>query len=380
MKIGIVAGLAEGQKTGIGSYTLNLVKGLKEVDYQNEYFLLLRKEMKCAPVDQGHQIVLPLPMFICNMKGNFLLWQFFLLPLKLRRSREPVVTSPQYGPDMFSIFDVPGKKIISIHDVAPILELKSWDRISVALHKLLLPKVLKRVDRIITVSHFSKGEIVRHLKVNPDRINVIYQGIDEAFRVNSRQQVTSVVSKYKLPQDFILYVGLLHRQKNIPALIKAYAQLKRAGTKHKLVVAGGKVFGGDNTLFSLVENLELQKDVIFTGYVPDEDLAALYNAASVFAFPSLYEGFGLPPLEAMACGTPVVTSNRASLPEVVGDAALTVDPYDIDSLAEAINRLITDNGLRQEMIQRGLERVKAFSCQEAAKATLKVYQEVLEHG
>jgi glycosyltransferase involved in cell wall biosynthesis len=163
----------------------------------------------------------------------------------------------------------------------------------------------------------------------------------------------------------------------VQALLRAYATIKRE-ISHTLVIVGPKIYGGKTELSKLIKNLNLEDDVIFTGYVADEDLPAFYNGASIFVFPSLYEGFGLPPLEAMACGTPVITSNRASLPEAVGDAGIMVDPDDIEGLAKAMVKLTTDEELRQTMIKRGLERVKLFSPEKAAAATIEVYREVLD--
>ena len=203
---------------------------------------------------------------------------------------------------------------------------------------------------------------------------MVYNGKNERFKPLNQKEVAEVKQKYNLDFPFILFVGVLQPRKNIPTLIKAYYKLKKEGIKDKLVITGGKGWQYKE-IFETVERLNLQKEVIFTGHIPDDDLPKLYNAADLFAFPSLYEGFGIPPLEAMACGIPVITSNTGSLPEVVGDAGIMVDPYDIDGLAKAMYEVLNNEGLKEEMVKKGLERAKMFSWKKCAKEVLDVYEE-----
>lgn len=216
-------------------------------------------------------------------------------------------------------------------------------------------------------------DIIRYFKIPENKIKVIYLGVDEDYKPLSETEIRKVRQKYHLNYPFILYVGSLISHKNIPTLIKAFYKLKKYGLPHKLVITGKRGWKYKN-IFEIISKLNLQKDVVFTGYVQREDLPALYNAADLFVYPSLYEGFGLPPLEAMACGTPVITSNTSSLPEVVGNAGIMVDPYDIDGLAKAMYEVLTNEGLRAELRKRGLERAKMFSWKKTAEETLNVYK------
>jgi glycosyltransferase involved in cell wall biosynthesis len=188
--------------------------------------------------------------------------------------------------------------------------------------------------------------------------------------------VAAVRSRYRLPEGYVLFVGSVERRKNLRGLLQAYARLLETDVACPLVIVGTRRRGAGEIGRTLQE-LHLEESVIFTGYVPDADLPAIYTGADLFVFPSLYEGFGLPPLEAMACGTPVVCSNAASLPEVVGDAAIMVDPYDVEGLAEAMLRVLTDADLREHLRRKGLERARQFTWERTARETVAVYREVL---
>ena len=181
--------------------------------------------------------------------------------------------------------------------------------------------------------------------------------------------------KHDITFPFILYLGTLEPRKNLKSLILAYNEIKKKFPEYKLIIGGAKGWGYKN-IFQIIDNLGIDKDIIFTGYIPEKDLPSLYNSAELFVYPSFYEGFGLPPLEAMACGTPVITSNTSSLPEVVGNAGIMVDPNNVNQLADAMYKVLTDDNLRRDMIKKGLKRAKMFSWKKTAKETLKVYEEV----
>ena len=183
--------------------------------------------------------------------------------------------------------------------------------------------------------------------------------------------------RYNIDSQFILYVGNVESRKNVSLLIKSIYKLKKQGIKHKLVIIGARGFGFKQ-INELVIELKLSDEVIFTGYIPDEDLVKFYNAADLFVFPSLYEGFGLPPLEAMACGCPVIVSNTSSLPEVVGNAGILIDPHDFDALAEEMYQILTNNDLKQNLSKKSVTRAKLFSWEKTARETWKVYEKVLE--
>jgi glycosyltransferase involved in cell wall biosynthesis len=254
------------------------------------------------------------------------------------------------------------------------------------IYRYWLPRVLPRVDAVITVSQASKADIVRYLNIAPAKIYVAYPGVDARFHPLSEAEVARVRRRYGLPERYILFVGSVEKRKNLVGLLHAYARLLSGGAAAMpLVIVGARrraytQMPGAQEIEATLQSLVLEHKVIFTGFVPDADLPALYNGAVLFVFPSLYEGFGFPPLEAMACGTPVVCSNTASLPEVVGalgasaSAALMVEPYDVEGLADAIRRVIKDKALRQALRERGLARAQRFTWAQTARQVLAVYQ------
>jgi len=210
---------------------------------------------------------------------------------------------------------------------------------------------------------------------------VIYTSADPRFKfLRDKEAARSyILHQYGIKDPFILYVGTLEPRKNIPTLIHAFAKVKKDGFPQKLLLIGGKGWKYEE-IFSAINELSLTDQILIPGYVPDEDLVYFYNVADLFVYPSLYEGFGLPPLEAMACGTPVITSNKSSLPEVVGDAALLVDPLDVRALAGAIERVLANEELRAQLSERGLKRAKFFSWKKTAERTWEVYRAVGDRG
>lgn len=236
---------------------------------------------------------------------------------------------------------------------------------------------LKKANKIITISEFSKDEIVKYLGYPEDNIQVIYPAVDHDHYQERHDKEILKIFNISENDKVILYVGSEQPRKNFSSLIKAFSKLKKILPNAKLLKIGNpQQRGARNKLLKLIETLNLQRDIIFVGYVSEKDLPKFYNAADVLVFPSFYEGFGLPPLESMACGTPVITSNTSSLPEVVGDAGIMIDPYDVDTLAKSMYQILTNDELKNDMIKKGLERAKMFSWEQAAKETSKMYEEV----
>jgi glycosyltransferase involved in cell wall biosynthesis len=242
--------------------------------------------------------------------------------------------------------------------------------------KTLVPLSARRAAHILTVSQHAKREIVERYGLSPDKITVTYEAAGEQFRPIADPASLQVVrAKYGIGDSpFALALGNLQPRKNIARLVEAFAQY-RSPLPTSLVVAG-KAQWRESEVFRAVQRAGLAGRVIFPGYVDDADLPALYSAATVFVYPSLYEGFGLPPLEAMACGTPVISSNAASLPEVVGDAALLIDPNDTAALAQALHTVLAEPALHADLRRRGFDRAAQFSWQRCAAETLAVYRQV----
>jgi glycosyltransferase involved in cell wall biosynthesis len=237
----------------------------------------------------------------------------------------------------------------------------------------LLPRYIERADRIIAISHFTKQEILNLFPNLPEeKVAVTWLGVHERFKIASSAEKEDVRRKYQLDKPFILSVSTIEPRKNLKTLIRAFSQVKDR-IDHDLVLSGA--YGWKATdLNDVIRDLKLEGRVRFTGYIDIEELPALYTLADVFVYPSLYEGFGLPPLEAMACGCPVLTSNVASLPEVVGDAAETIDPLDVDALAGTMEQLLSDSVRRRALIDKGLQRARSFTWEKCARETVAVYR------
>lgn len=357
----------DGNRTGIGSYTYNLTRNLLRIDNENEYVLIHRYQTDNPIYREADEIIIPFPRIpLRETIGNNI-----LLPFKLRKYKLDIIHDPsQISP---FLFNPSPKKVLTIHDLTPILFPETHGGIHTFLQNNILPRSLKRVDSIIAVSNSTKNDIISYFKIAEARVKVIYNGVDEIFQVLHEDEMEDVKEKYEIKHPFILYVGTLEPRKNIPTLLRAFYLLKKKGIQHRLVIAGGKGWKY-KSVYKTVNELNLQKEVIFTGYIPSEDLPKIYNAADLFIYPSLYEGFGLPPLEAMACGTPVITSNTSSLPEVVGDAGILVDPLDVKKIADVMYKVLNNMDVRDRMVKRGLERAKMFSWEKCAEETLGVYE------
>lgn len=268
------------------------------------------------------------------------------------------------------------RKIITVHDLTPILFPEFHTKKTVWSFRHVISYSVKKADAIVADSFCTKKDLVERLGVDESMISVIHLGVDhERYHpVKDKMRLAQVRSRYRLPEEFILAVGTIEPRKNMLGLAKAYL---RAKTAHKLVIAGRRGWMSEPFFRMLESEPELKRDVILLDYVAEEDLPALYGLSQLFVYPSLYEGFGLPPLEAMACGTPVLTSDTSSLPEVVGDAALRVDPYDTDALANAIAKALSEPSLRKRLSRKGIERARAFTWDRSASEVLKVYDKAL---
>jgi glycosyltransferase involved in cell wall biosynthesis len=372
--------LLENKKTGVPLYQLRIVTRMQELypDFTYQFNLFTRGYDKGAIKNLSQLLNKPnTKIHECNWI-SFRVFKYLapIIPYSLIFGKK---TELVHFFDFFLPFGIKGKKIVTVHDMT----YKVYPKTLPFMIKLLLNWKLrsscKRADKIITVSEFSKTEIIRHFHIDPKKIVVVPNAVDNKwyFPVNDKEAIIQCKNKYVITGEYYLYLGTIEPRKNIEGLIDAYYRLKQKFSgAPKLVIAGKKGWLYD-VVFKKVETLNIKKEVLFLGYIADEDMAPLMSGALAFVYPSLYEGFGVPPLEAMACGVPVLTSNRASLPEVVGDAAITVDPLNIDEIAVALERLFTDKKLREELSLRGLERAKKFSWETAASKTIKLYEDLL---
>lgn len=264
--------------------------------------------------------------------------------------------------------------ILTVHDITPILFPKIFSKAGRLYMKFFLDFAKDKADKIITVSNQTKLDLMNHFQIPEEKIQTIYNGVDLAFFNDYSLDNNNYDNKYKY-KDYILYAGNIRPHKNLETLIKALNVLHSQNRKIPLIIIG-QTKNSYEELNKLIFEYKLQEYVKFTGWVENEELKYLYQNATVFAYPSLYEGFGLPPLEAMACGTPVVTTNVSSIPEVVGDAALQVSPLDFEEMAYALNGILESKSLQEDLSQKGLERVKLFQWDKTASEVYEVYEEV----
>lgn len=353
--------------TGIGRYIQNLIENLCKIDGKDAFGAVVN------PGDEG-EIKKAGNLEIFRTRSRIPVYSIreqALLPSEIKRSGPDLVHYPSFNMPLVNNRPV----VATIHDLIYYLNRGSCPNALAYLYaRFMFKKVVKKAQKIITVSEFTKEEVVRHLGVEADRVVVIHNGVSPLYRPVDTGERSEALSRYGIKGGYIFYVGNHQPRKNLVRLVQAFSALKNRD--HQLVLTG-RIDPRRADLYNAVNEKALEGRVLFIGPVPEEDLPALYSGASVFAFPSQSEGFGLPPLEAMACGAPVVSSNATSLPEVVGDAGLLVDPLDVSSIAGGIDTVLASLALQSELREKGLQRAKKFSWEAAAKKTLKVYEEVV---
>ena len=369
MEIGIDARAARWYRgTGIGTYTYQLIYNLNLIDNKNSYLLFWPDE-NYSDIHPGDNFNFKL-ISDDDRKDNF--WEEVHIPNILTDTKIQVYHVPQNG------IGLPDEKIcpyvVTIHDVIPykLPETVGPNYLKIFLEQM--PDIIKKADGIITVSEFSKNDIAKTLNIPLNKIFVTPLAAESIYYPMDRVKAKQLLSrKYKIDFDYILYLGGFSPRKNIKGLIESYYKIyKKLITPCKLLIVGkpGKSY---DDYKQLVNKLGLDDYVVFTGYIPVNDLPLFYNGAQLFLYPSLYEGFGLPPLEAMACATPTVTSNVTSMPEIVDGCAMTINPYDIDELAEAMHIILEDKKLWDHYSHIGFKRSMEFSWKTTAWKTLGVY-------
>jgi glycosyltransferase involved in cell wall biosynthesis len=357
---------------GIGTYVRNLVRHLARIDHETTYFLFCDDADEATLRDLAENFV---P--VVERSEGYSVMEHFSIPRQLERLGADLLHSPHYVVPLLCR----KRNVVTIHDCIHLLFPQYLTKpFALRYAKFMMGHAVRRSDAILTVSEASRRDILRfYPEADPDRIQVVPNAIDDAILEEpGEEERERVTERYQIRGRYVLYAGNIKPHKNLDRLISAFGVLKQTSGHEdvKLLIIGDEV-NKWGSLRRSVEAAGVRQDVRFFGFVPDHTLSALYRMASVFAFPSLYEGFGLPPLEAMACGTPVVTSKISSLPEVVGDAAILVDPYDVEDIAAALVRVLDDAQLRKNMIARGRERVAHFSWERSVKAIHECYMKVL---
>ncbi|WP_129595740.1 glycosyltransferase family 4 protein [Anaerophilus nitritogenes] len=351
MKISIDIRPIQTKGNGISVYTqkiCNLLKFKKEYQFLNGFYNINN-----------------------SMKEKILskLWEEIILPFKLIKNRSCIFhCTKNMGLPIMKVC----KYIVTIHDLIPMIFEDEY--LKTSLTKYLYYRRIKRSvynsDIIITDSEYSKRDIIKYFDVNENKIRVVYLGVDNKFyHEDNIDLIEKVKLKYNIYGKYILGIGSNEPRKNFDTLLKAYKHLKEKYEIQEKLVVIGKAWKNSNS--------QLDNDVIFTGYIDESDLPIIYSGATLFVYPSLYEGFGLPPLEAMACGVPVVTSYATSIPEIVGDAAILVDPTDEKSISEAICQGLNNEFYRHELILQGYEQVEKYTWERTIRELEKVYKEAM---
>ncbi len=366
MRIGIDARLVYYHKAGIGQYILRLTQALAQIN-QDDDFVLFASGKDSTPIVTQTNFKRAKLWTPSHHRFERPALSLELVPYKL-----DVLHSPDFIPPS----RVRCPSVITVHDLAFLLYPRFLTRDS-ARYYGQVDLAARQADHIIAVSESTKRDTIRLLGVPEEKISVIYEAAHPLFSpITNPDAIARTRTRYQLPESFILFVGTIEPRKNLPTLLRAFRRLRdNYKTDTVLAIAGNRGWLAEE-VDSVTADLKLDGAVRFLGGVPNEVLVYLYNAAKLFVFPSFYEGFGLPPLEAMACGTPVITSNVSSLPEVVGDAATLVKPEDIDGLTVAMWRVLTDENLRREMRAKGLKRAQTFSWERTATETMRVYEQV----
>lgn len=367
MRIGVDARITYYARGGIRNYTLQLLRALAELDRATDYRILYSRKERTPFLPGPNFHIVP-----CWTPAHHRL-ERWALGVEIARLRLDLLHTTDFIPPAFGY----RRSVITVHDLTFLHYPQFITAESYAYYNRQIEWAVQHADHILADSFATKADLVALLKVAPEKITVAHLAADSLFRPLPEEEVNPVVERYHLQPGYLLTVGTLEPRKNLPGLLRAYRLLlDEEVTDAPLVVIGGRGWLYQS-IFECVQELELAGQVRFFHDVPDTDLPALYNAAALLTTPSFYEGFGLPALEALACGTPVVVSDRSSLPEVVGEAGLLVDPEDVEGIAGALARVLTDEMLRRRMRELGLVQAARFSWESTARITLDVYHRVL---
>jgi glycosyltransferase involved in cell wall biosynthesis len=357
------------QASGIGQYSLHLLDAYRQLGLQP---LVLQAGGWPPGFDSTN-------LQTVRLRGASLLPALLtlgqaLIGFHVRRRQLALVHDPT---GVMPLALCPARRVVTICDDIPSIHPQISAALERLLHRWWLPLAVQSAHAVVTISQCSKADLQAHLHISPEKITVTPLAAAPTFRILQKAEIQPVLDYLGLSRPYILYVGSLQPRKNLLRLLDAYHELLTGSPRWSLVIVGATSYWKSTPVAEKVANLGLQEQVKFTGYLPDKDLPALYNAASLFCFPSLYEGFGLPVLEAMACGAPVVASNISSLPEVAGDAAILVNPKDVHQIALAMRQILEDAHLAQELRERGLRRAAQFTWEQTARQTIAVYEQVL---
>lgn len=351
---------------GINVYTKNIIENLLEIDNENDYVFFYNSDSMLNSYSKYKNV----KEVVINKKNKFL-WDQYYIPKAVKSEKIDIIFNPKLSIPLFA----PAKRILTMHGLEQFAcpkVFKLFDNIYV---HIMMPQFCRRANAVIVMSNTGKKDLIKYLHVKEDKIEPIYESYHKRFTViDYEDELIRIKNKYNLPDKFLLFVGGLTPLKNFPNIIKAF-NIVRKKIPVKLVFAGFKRWKYSKDL-ELIKRLRLQKEIITLGFVPDDDLPYLYNLAQCFVFPSFYEGFGIPVLEAQACGCPVVSTKTGATPEVSGGAAMLVNPYNHREIAQAVYNVLTEDDLKEKLVKSGTENVKKYNWLETAKKTLQLFEKV----
>jgi glycosyltransferase involved in cell wall biosynthesis len=370
MKIGLDGRFWSAEAAGLARYSKELVNNLLKIDKENEYFLFLLPE-HFAKFKSSYKNLKPIQV----SSKHYTIKEQIKLPFEMNKVKLDFMHFLSFNHPVFW----PGKFIITIHDLTLFFYPSKRGKTIVQMWAMkgVMKDAAERALKIIVPSESTKKDLVNNFNIEPEKVFVTYEGVPKEFKPLSNSKINQFKKTHKLEKPFLLYLGQHRPHKNLEKLIKAFEIAKKnSGLDFQLVI-GGKPDPNYKTLNDKIQNSDYSKDIICPGFIKEKDIISWYNSATAFIFPSLYEGFGLPPLEAMACGTPVLSSNTSSMPEVLGNAAIYFNPSNVNEMSDKIIEIIKKPELQNEMAEKGLQQVKKFSFQKMAEETLKVYNSVL---
>ncbi|RYF55161.1 MAG: glycosyltransferase family 1 protein [Cytophagaceae bacterium] len=374
MRIGIEAQrLLRPHKHGMDIVALETIRALSTSD-QHELVIFVKPDTDRAGLPDTPNVEL-----VELAGGPYPLWEQYALPKAVKQHGVDLLhctanTAPLHSP-------VP--LVLTLHDIIflenqPMLRGSWYQRFGNQYRRWNVPQIVNKCDRIITVSDFERQRIIDHLKLDPDQVVTIWNGVSDKFKlIDDHDQLASIRQQFRLPEEFIFFLGNTDPKKNVQGVMKTLLRLKKQGQLTLPVVVSNLTVASLNAILTDIDGQALAENILLCGYVPNSILPLVYNAATIFLCPSLRESFGLPILEAMACGTPVLTSSTSSMPEVAGDAALLVDPTSVEAMALQLSYLIQQPTLRADLRKKGLARAALFSWQAAANKLLDVYEETV---
>ena len=369
MKISIDARGANWYKgTGIGTYTENILNNIINIDKTNSYHIYWSGEGYTPYYKDNCKIIM------CSKKYH----RFFeenYFPYNTFKEGVDIFHIPQNGIGLNE--NIKCKKVVTIHDLIPYIMPETVGRGYLLKFLREVPRIIQLSDGILTVSQWSKKDILKFFPIDPNKIIVTPLAANENYKPLDKKWCKDYVKKrFDVDKPFILYIGGFSRRKNVKGLISAFINTYESYNEETCLLIGGGYKEEGQILYKYVKDIGFSEKIIFTGFIDDKELPILYNGCKCFVYPSFYEGFGLPPLEAMSCGAPVIASNNTSIPEVVDDAGILIDPFCINSLEEALLKVINDDSLRNKLSEKSLERASLFSWEKTAKKTIAAYETI----